>query len=186
MLLLWLWNIARKLSLPPLFVSKTDQSPSVNARGLMSGILQQGYSLGYVFAACANLGVGGEVESWKTVFWIAGGKCSYVRKKKLETDSLYSWHFHWRGPCSHLFPGVSTVSRSQKGWQGECQRIRVLERDQDHAGQGMAHVYLLHLSHDMGKFSRPLYGTDHALIQFPSFHSSTTIPTPLKIHTPHS
>lgn len=39
----------------------------------MSGILQQGYSLGYVLAACANLGVGGAVETWKTVFWIAAG-----------------------------------------------------------------------------------------------------------------
>lgn len=39
----------------------------------MSGILQQGYSCGYVFAACANLGVGGETNSWKTVFWIAAG-----------------------------------------------------------------------------------------------------------------
>ncbi|KAF1990647.1 MFS general substrate transporter [Aulographum hederae CBS 113979] len=45
----------------------------VNARGLMSGILQQGYSFGYVLAACANLGVGGAVETWKTVFWIAAG-----------------------------------------------------------------------------------------------------------------
>ena len=44
-----------------------------DARGLMSGILQQGYSMGYVFAACANLGVGGAVETWKTVFWIAAG-----------------------------------------------------------------------------------------------------------------
>ena len=34
----------------------------------MSGILQQGYSLGYVFAACANLGVGGATDTWKTVF----------------------------------------------------------------------------------------------------------------------
>lgn len=42
----------------------------------MSGILQQGYSLGYVLAACANLGVGGSTESWKTVFWIAGELCS--------------------------------------------------------------------------------------------------------------
>lgn len=49
-----------------------ENSP-VEARGLMSGILQQGYSLGYVLAACANLGVGGEIETWKTVFWIAGG-----------------------------------------------------------------------------------------------------------------
>jgi len=46
---------------------------SVNARGLMSGILQQGYSFGYVIAACANLGVGGSVGSWKTVFWIGAG-----------------------------------------------------------------------------------------------------------------
>ncbi|KJZ74506.1 hypothetical protein HIM_06102 [Hirsutella minnesotensis 3608] len=49
-----------------------EQCPA-NARGLMSGILQQGYSLGYVFAACANLGVGGGTDSWKTVFWIAAG-----------------------------------------------------------------------------------------------------------------
>ncbi|SMR51369.1 unnamed protein product [Zymoseptoria tritici ST99CH_1E4] len=45
----------------------------VEARGLMSGILQQGYSFGYVCAACANLGVGGKTETWKTVFWIAAG-----------------------------------------------------------------------------------------------------------------
>jgi MFS family permease len=36
-----------------------------NARGLMSGILQQGYSFGYILAACTNLGVGGSTESWK-------------------------------------------------------------------------------------------------------------------------
>lgn len=42
-----------------------------NARGLMSGILQQGYSFGYVLAACANLGVGGGLDSWKTfVFFL--------------------------------------------------------------------------------------------------------------------
>lgn len=49
-----------------------EQCPS-NARGLMSGILQQGYSFGYVLAACANLGVGGAVDSWKIVFWIGAG-----------------------------------------------------------------------------------------------------------------
>ncbi|KAI0906064.1 carboxylic acid transport protein [Ustulina deusta] len=40
------------------------------ARGFMSGILQQGYSFGYVLAAITTLGVGGAVESWKTVFWV--------------------------------------------------------------------------------------------------------------------
>ncbi|KAL0571385.1 hypothetical protein V5O48_010573 [Marasmius crinis-equi] len=47
-----------------------------NARGLMSGILQQGYSFGYVLAACANLGVGGDTNTWKTVFW-AGAAMSF-------------------------------------------------------------------------------------------------------------
>ncbi|AEO62951.1 uncharacterized protein THITE_2042844 [Thermothielavioides terrestris NRRL 8126] len=44
-----------------------------DARGLMSGVLQQGYAFGYVCAACANLGVGGGEDSWKTVFWIGAG-----------------------------------------------------------------------------------------------------------------
>lgn len=35
--------------------------------------MQSGYSAGYVFAACANLGVGGETDTWKIVFWIAAG-----------------------------------------------------------------------------------------------------------------
>jgi MFS family permease len=39
----------------------------------MSGVLQQGYSFGYVLAASASLGVGDAVDSWKTVFWIAAG-----------------------------------------------------------------------------------------------------------------
>ena len=56
----------------PAFASPTDNI-SVNARGLMSGILQQGYSFGYVLAACANLGVGGETDTWKTVFWVGAG-----------------------------------------------------------------------------------------------------------------
>lgn len=44
-----------------------------NARGLMSGILQQGYSLGYVLAGCANYGAGGSTNSWKSVFWAGAG-----------------------------------------------------------------------------------------------------------------
>jgi MFS family permease len=39
----------------------------------MSGILQQGYSFGYVLAAITNLGVGSEIESWKIVFWVGAG-----------------------------------------------------------------------------------------------------------------
>ncbi len=35
--------------------------------------MQQGYSFGYVLAACVNLGVGGSTESWKIVFWVGAG-----------------------------------------------------------------------------------------------------------------
>ncbi|KAK5635568.1 hypothetical protein RRF57_011281 [Xylaria bambusicola] len=43
------------------------------ARGFMSGVLQQGYSFGYVLAAIVNLAVGGETNTWKTVFWAGAG-----------------------------------------------------------------------------------------------------------------
>lgn len=49
-----------------------ENSP-VDARGLMSGVLQQGYSFGYVCAACAVLGFGDAADSWKSVFWVAAG-----------------------------------------------------------------------------------------------------------------
>ena len=47
-----------------------ENSPP-DARGLMSGILQQGYAFGYVIAVYVNLGVGGSDDSWKTVFWVS-------------------------------------------------------------------------------------------------------------------
>lgn len=60
----------------------------------MSGIMQQGYSLGYVLAACANLGVGGEVESWKTVFWAAGkNTVSPTNYHKTPSFKFHSNHF---------------------------------------------------------------------------------------------
>jgi MFS family permease len=43
------------------------------ARGLFSGIFQQGYSFGYVLAACVNLGVGGATHTWPISFWVGAG-----------------------------------------------------------------------------------------------------------------
>jgi len=54
-------------------ISMALENSPVDARGLMSGILQQGYSFGYVCAACANLGAGGDPSSWKMVFWVGAG-----------------------------------------------------------------------------------------------------------------
>ncbi|GAD96863.1 carboxylic acid transport protein [Paecilomyces variotii No. 5] len=42
-------------------------------RGLMSGIVQQGFSTGFVVAACINLIVGEDTGPWETIFWIGAG-----------------------------------------------------------------------------------------------------------------
>lgn len=46
----------------------------MEARGLFSGILQQGYALGYLIAAVFNLYiVPGSPHSWKVLFYIGAG-----------------------------------------------------------------------------------------------------------------
>jgi len=65
----------------------------VNARGLMSGILQQGYSFGYVLAACANLGVGGETESWKVSHYAPSKKHTELTSS-LDCVLGGSWSLH--------------------------------------------------------------------------------------------
>lgn len=37
------------------------------------GIFQQGYSFGYVLAACVNLGIGGATDTWPIIFWVGAG-----------------------------------------------------------------------------------------------------------------
>lgn len=46
----------------------------VEARGLASGILQQGYAIGYLLAACINLKLVPRVKAgWRSLFWCAAG-----------------------------------------------------------------------------------------------------------------
>lgn len=78
----------------------------------MSGILQQGYSMGYVFAACANLGVGGATDSWKIVFWIAGKSALSVPDiicSSLTPCVFRSRYLDCRRSCSHLLPRVTVL-----------------------------------------------------------------------------
>ena len=52
------------------------ESVPVEARGLLSGILQQGYSLGYLLAAAFTLAFASEgsaPDSFKILFWIGAG-----------------------------------------------------------------------------------------------------------------
>ncbi|KAG7098524.1 hypothetical protein E1B28_000464 [Marasmius oreades] len=51
----------------------------VEARGIASGVLQQGYAVGYLFAACINLKLVPDAspnldgEGWRSLFWCAAG-----------------------------------------------------------------------------------------------------------------
>jgi hypothetical protein len=47
--------------------------------------------MGYVFAACANLGVGGSTESWKTVF----GKYLLASLYRIFANILFSTYQYW-------------------------------------------------------------------------------------------
>ncbi|KAI0299642.1 MFS general substrate transporter [Multifurca ochricompacta] len=51
----------------------------VEARGFASGILQQGYACGYLFAACMNLRLVPHTSTtWRTLFWAASGISAFA------------------------------------------------------------------------------------------------------------
>ncbi|SPO37183.1 related to carboxylic acid transport protein [Pseudozyma flocculosa] len=61
-------------------VSMALENVPTEARGLLSGVLQQGYSLGYVFAALFNLTLApkGGKHGFRTLFWIGAGASFFV------------------------------------------------------------------------------------------------------------
>ena len=51
----------------------------VEARGLASGVLQQGYAVGYLLAAVINLRLVPEAkETWRALFWTAAGISAFA------------------------------------------------------------------------------------------------------------
>lgn len=51
----------------------------VEARGLGSGVLQQGYAVGYLIAAVVNLFLVPEVSvGWRALFWTASGMSAFA------------------------------------------------------------------------------------------------------------
>jgi SHS family lactate transporter-like MFS transporter len=60
-----IWGLAASTSLENL---------PVEARGVASGVLQQGYAVGYLLAACINLKLVPAVSSgWRSLYWTAAG-----------------------------------------------------------------------------------------------------------------
>jgi MFS family permease len=50
----------------------------VEARGLASGVLQQGYAVGYLLAAVINLTLVERTDNWRTLFWCAAGISAFA------------------------------------------------------------------------------------------------------------
>lgn len=64
-----IWGMAASTSLENL---------PVEVRGLASGVLQQGYAVGYLIAAIINLFLVPEVSaSWRALFWTAAGLSAF-------------------------------------------------------------------------------------------------------------
>ena len=60
-----IWGLAASTAL---------ESLPVEARGLASGVLQQGYAVGYLLAACINLKLVPRAKAgWRSLFWCAAG-----------------------------------------------------------------------------------------------------------------
>lgn len=65
-----IWGLSASMAL---------ENMPMEARGLFSGILQQGYALGYLIAAGLNMGVvPGSKHGFKMLFWIGGGLTAAV------------------------------------------------------------------------------------------------------------
>ncbi|KAF8523993.1 MFS general substrate transporter [Gautieria morchelliformis] len=57
-----------------LAIATALENVPVDARGFLSGVLQEGYAVGYLLAAVVNLTVvARSVHSWRTLFWVAAG-----------------------------------------------------------------------------------------------------------------
>jgi MFS transporter, SHS family, lactate transporter len=50
----------------------------VEARGLASGVLQEGYAVGYLLAAVINLTLVEDTDNWRTLFWCAAGISAFA------------------------------------------------------------------------------------------------------------
>ncbi|KII86733.1 hypothetical protein PLICRDRAFT_665144 [Plicaturopsis crispa FD-325 SS-3] len=62
-----------------LAVSTSLENLPVEVRGLASGIVQQGYAVGYLFAACINLKLVPRVDAgWRSLFWTAAGISAFA------------------------------------------------------------------------------------------------------------
>ncbi|EKM51726.1 uncharacterized protein PHACADRAFT_127559 [Phanerochaete carnosa HHB-10118-sp] len=83
----------------------------VEARGLASGVLQQGYAVGYLIAAVINLFLVPEVSaSWRSLFWTAAGMSLFagVIRMMLPESEVFL-----RAKAARVHTGHSTKSKTR-------------------------------------------------------------------------
>ncbi|PWN43873.1 MFS general substrate transporter [Ceraceosorus guamensis] len=91
----------------------------IEARGLLGGVFQEGYSVGYIIAAVGNLIVGGATNSWKSLFWFgAGGSFLFgtLRLALPESRQFLEARSAGRGGQSTRDFGKDTVAMLKAHW----------------------------------------------------------------------
>ncbi|KAG5337947.1 hypothetical protein C0989_008587 [Termitomyces sp. Mn162] len=88
----------------------------VEARGLASGVLQQGYAVGYLFAACMNLRLVPETApTWRSLFWTGAG------------ISLFAAIIRALLPESEVFLRAKAIEKSKGTTTGKKTRVFLKE-----------------------------------------------------------
>ncbi|KZV66848.1 MFS general substrate transporter [Peniophora sp. CONT] len=97
-----IWGLAASTAL---------ESLPVEVRGLASGVLQQGYAVGYLFAAVINLYLVPEVTpGWRSLFWLSAGLSLFagaIRAMLPESEVFL------RAKAAERASGVKTANKSK-------------------------------------------------------------------------
>ena len=121
-----------------LYRYKTPTQTLIYRTGLMSGILQQGYSFGYVCAALR--------QSW---CWRL-----YRILEESILDCCWPVNRCWSHP--HCLSRKLAIPRAQGSGPQECDTCCLLARDKEYAWSGMENVSLLHLPDDLVRLRNPI------------------------------
>jgi SHS family lactate transporter-like MFS transporter len=94
----------------------------VEARGIASGVLQQGYAVGYLIAACINLELVPVVAAgWRSLFWAAAGVSLFagVLRALLPESEVFL-----RAKAAERAGGLDTATKSRVFFQESKEMLK--------------------------------------------------------------
>lgn len=127
----------------------------VEARGLASGVVQQGYAVGYLFAAVINLRLVPNVpQNWRSLFWTAAGVSFFAACVRAVT------------PESEIFLRAQRLERERGGPPKNKTKIFLHETKEMLKLHWLLCIYALLLMTGMFLYSLDVHGWTSRFIRF--------------------